>query len=352
MATGKVIGIILPDNLNIRDRGNMLGKVIGHIPNGDYFTLVQNGTWCKIIYKGITGYVYSKYIQGVSTDRYKVVNVVSTDTLNMRDKPNMVGSVISKIPYNAEVDILATGEWLRVCYNGHVGYVYSKYLQDLTPPVVTPPTNPPVPTRTRVALLDAGHFANHNRGAAAGYWEGNWNLAYAFLLKTELEALGWKVYMTRTDGRDLGLITRGAMARKYKADLFYSIHSNACGSQSVRGCGAFYSIDLPQNKAWANAMAKCVAQVMGSPKYYAKVRIGGTKSKADPSTSEDYYSVIDSSQDVGTKNVILLEHDFHTNRAVCYWLSDKDASGKWIINKAHCTAMAKAEAATINKYIV
>jgi hypothetical protein len=204
----------------------------------------------------------------------------------------------------------------------------------------------------KIAVLDPGHFTNHNRGAACGYWEGNFNLAYAFMLKTELEALGWLVYLTRTNGTDLSLTKRGQFAVSKHADLFYSIHSNACGTEAVRGVGAFYSVDRPSNKAFALLQAQIVAAIMGSPKAYANTKASTVYfSTPDPSTLEDYYTVIDSSSDGGVPHIILLEHDFHTNKAVCKWLSgNADGVLPWVINAAHCTAMAKAEAANIHKF--
>lgn len=196
--------------------------------------------------------------------------------------------------------------------------------------------------KQRVAVLDPGHFQNHNKGAAVGYYEGNWMLVYARYLEKELAALGWRVILTRYTGKDISLVDRAKVAVRYKADFFYSLHSNACSSPKVRRVTAFYSVDLPSDKALMLDLARTVAGVMGSPAYYAITRPSTTYfSKPDPSKQEDYYTVIDTAQDLGIPHVGLLEHDFHTNPDVC----------RWLVNRSNLQRMAKAEAAVIDRKI-
>lgn len=196
--------------------------------------------------------------------------------------------------------------------------------------------------KQRVAVLDPGHFQNHNKGAAAGYFEGNWMLVYARYLERELASLGWRVYLSRYTGKDLSLVDRAKIAARYKADFFYSLHSNACSVPSVRRVTAFYSVDLPNDRSLMLELAKTVAGVMGSPAYAAVTRPSTTYfSKPDPSKQEDYYTVIDKAQDLRVPHVGLLEHDFHTNPDVC----------RWLVNRANLQRMAKAEAAVIDRRI-
>ena len=204
----------------------------------------------------------------------------------------------------------------------------------------------------KTIVLDPGHFGSHNQGVAVGYWESKFNLAYAFLLEKELKALGWRVILTRRNETDLSLTARGRIAGNAHADVFYSIHSNACGDRDVRGVGCFYSVDRPGDLAVAKSQADLVAHLMGSPKSYAKYRASTIQhSSPDPSPLEDYYTVIDVASDMGVKHVILLEHDFHTNATVCRWLSAVGSvPGKWSINLLNCVMMAKAEAANIQRH--
>jgi N-acetylmuramoyl-L-alanine amidase len=260
-----------------------------------------------------------------------ITGVKPPGTLNIRDRGSMLGKIIGKIPNGADVEVLSNaGKWYAVEFNGLKGFSWGGYIRLETPK----------PARQPLAVLDPGHFKNHNRGAACGYWEGNAMLDYGFLLKAELEAVGWRVLLTRTGGRDLGLTARGKMAARNKADLFYSLHSNACRDPRVRRVTAFYSVDRPGDKAFTLAQAKTVAEVMGSPAHYACVR-ASTKffSKPDPSVKEDYYTVIDAASDGGVPHVLLLEHDFHTNPDVCRWLTNPDNLRRMAKAEAECIAV-------------
>jgi N-acetylmuramoyl-L-alanine amidase len=346
---GVVIRVVATDTLNLRDAPNNAGNILWKIPPNAYVSVIKwnPGGWHEVSYLGKHGFVYSEYIKVAALPVGTVIGVTPPDTLNMRSNPSMDGTIIGKIPNGAAVDILEEGPWHKVIYDGVTGYCYRPYIKlPVAPP--TPPTG-----RRRIAVLDPGHYVNHNVGVSMGYREGNWNLQYAFILKAALEAQGWKVYLTRTTGLDRGLISRGQYAARMKADLFISIHTNACGDSGVRGVGAFYSVDLPGDRVLASGLASTVAKVMGSPKYYAKVRIGGTRSSGDRDPREDYYSVIDAAQDGGVKHVILLEHDFHTNRTVCAWHSAPGSTNtiNWRIHKEHAVALAKASAAYINNGI-
>lgn len=77
-------------------------------------------------------------------------------------------------------------------------------------------------------VLDAGHggkdpgsFSPHNLP------EKDANLRMAKAVKKELEALGFKVFMTREDDSFVELYDRPKLAHEKNADLFVSIHHNA-----------------------------------------------------------------------------------------------------------------------------
>ena len=59
------------------------------------------------------------------------------------------------------------------------------------------------------------------------------NLAVALLLRQRLEALGYRVIMTRQDDRDVGLYERCAIANTAGADIFISVHANAAVNNSA-----------------------------------------------------------------------------------------------------------------------
>lgn len=74
-------------------------------------------------------------------------------------------------------------------------------------------------------------------GDPEGYWESNSNLSKGLQLRDMLEAKGYTVVMSRTtntEDDDLGLSTIVRLCNESKADVFFSIHSNATGTVSRR----------------------------------------------------------------------------------------------------------------------
>lgn len=77
----------------------------------------------------------------------------------------------------------------------------------------------------------------YGSGDPAGYWESKSNLVKGLALRDMLEAKGYHVVMSRTTNTtadDLGLSTIGNLANASKARLFFSIHSNATGTDARR----------------------------------------------------------------------------------------------------------------------
>ena len=160
--------------------------------------------------------------------------------------------------------------------------------------------------------LDAGHYGRYNQSPVNQmYWESEFSWKFHILLKAELERLGFEVITTRTEQKkDLALEERGR--RSKGCDLFLSIHSNACGTESadhplacvcVSGKCDVLGLDLAQ------AVAKCMETNSG--------RIWKRKGNGNA----DYYGVLRGAAQVGTPG-ILLEHSFHTNRRSTAWLLD------------------------------
>lgn len=77
----------------------------------------------------------------------------------------------------------------------------------------------------------------YQQGDPEGYWESNSNLSKGLQLRDMLEAKGYTVVMSRTTNTeedDLGLSTIVRLSNESKADVFFSIHSNATGTASRR----------------------------------------------------------------------------------------------------------------------
>ena len=97
-----------------------------------------------------------------------------------------------------------------------------------------------------VIVVDAGH-GGKDPGCIGkgGTKEKTVVLSVAKKLKKELDAIGFKTYLTRNDDTFLKLADRAEIAEKRHADLFLSLHANANPSRQTRG----YSVYTLSEKA-------------------------------------------------------------------------------------------------------
>jgi N-acetylmuramoyl-L-alanine amidase len=130
------------------------------------------------------------------------------------------------------------------------------------------PVNPDDPRRTErpagdargVVVLDPGHGrgdpgATHYLGDGSGRWditEADSNLLNAELIRDELTALGYEVYLTREgEGRGPGrplprsfivsdLFARVALSAAVDADVYLAIHGNGAVVKSISGPETWY----------------------------------------------------------------------------------------------------------------
>lgn len=176
--------------------------------------------------------------------------------------------------------------------------------------------------------LDAGHYGKYNQSPVnPAYWESEFTWKFHLMLKTELESRGIEVVTTRTEqDKDLDLVKRGQLAKD--CDLFLSIHSNACDTESVDYPLACCTVNGTAD-VLGHELAEIVGTVMGTS---GKPRI--TKKKQ--SDGRDWYGVLRGAASVGTPG-ILLEHSFHTNRRAT----------EWLMNDENLRRMAAAEADVI-----
>jgi N-acetylmuramoyl-L-alanine amidase len=93
-------------------------------------------------------------------------------------------------------------------------------------------------------VIDPGH-GGENRGAwgqKLGRWEKELTLIMARLVAEEIKVLmpGAKIVLTRKRDRGLSLAQRGQIANSLGADLFLSVHYNACENHSQRGYETYF----------------------------------------------------------------------------------------------------------------
>lgn len=146
------------------------------------------------------------------------------------------------------------------------------------------------------------------------------------MLKEELEKYdGITVITTRKDEeKDLDLTARGRCA--IGCDLFLSLHSNACDSESVDRAVVIYPVSGKERNL-ADALSVCISEAMqlkDKPQIYFR---WNSKNNAD------YYGVIRGAASVGVPGLIL-EHSFHTHNKSAIWLQNKDNLRKLAIAEA------------------
>ena len=97
------------------------------------------------------------------------------------------------------------------------------------------------PVSIKTIVIDPGH-GGKDPGAISprGLKEKYITLKVAKLLKKELQAQGFRVYLTRNKDIYLTLRQRVQLAKIYNADLFISVHVNANRSRKIRGVEVYY----------------------------------------------------------------------------------------------------------------
>ena len=168
--------------------------------------------------------------------------------------------------------------------------------------------------------LDAGHVGSkYNQSPVVKiYYESAMVWALHLKLKAQLEARGFQVVTTRASiDTDLGVYERGTASKG--CDVFISLHSSACGTESVDYPVVYRAYDNKNNvDTLALKLAKKVGELMGT------TQAGRTATRKNSSGGE-YYGVLRGARAVGTPYYMLIEHSFHTNTKATKWLS-KDAN--------------------------
>lgn len=164
--------------------------------------------------------------------------------------------------------------------------------------------------------LDAGHVGSkYNQSPVVKtYYESAMVWKLHLKLKAELETRGFEVITTRADiDTDLGVYKRGAASKG--CNVFISLHSNACSTESVDYPVVYRAYDnLNDVGVLALQIAKKIGELMGTN------QAGRTATRKN-SAGGEYYGVLRGARAVGTPLYMLIEHSFHTNTAATKWLS-------------------------------
>lgn len=116
---------------------------------------------------------------------------------------------------------------------------------------------PKDPKRKKIVVLDPGH-GGKDPGAIGRSWrtyEKNITLSTGQELKKQLEAKGFRVYMTRSTDIFIPLRKRVAIARSYHADLFISLHADSTYNRKAQGL-SIYTLSETASDKEAAALAE------------------------------------------------------------------------------------------------
>ena len=162
-------------------------------------------------------------------------------------------------------------------------------------------------------LLDPGHGPTTNPYPDGVHYEGFQMYYLAYYLFQELKAKGrYTLQSTRNKvSEDPTTQERGEKARG--ADLFLSLHSNACDTPTVDRVVVIPTItntDAPFRNfclQLGDKVKDCLAcdgktQIFDRSYYDVLLK-----------TEVDYYAVLRNAVNVGCKQALILEHSFHTN---------------------------------------
>lgn len=183
--------------LNLRKTASSGAKVLTRIPNGTALTIVEKGSrWCKVTYKGETGYVMTSFLIFGATDTTPdeekptattppaqedssalkaTVYCADGGKLNLRKKASGSAGVLKQIPTGTVLTILEKGStWCKTTYGGKEGYVMTKFLvfdsagSDTTTPE-TPVETPENQSGYAVVTTENGGKLNLRAGRGTGY---------------------------------------------------------------------------------------------------------------------------------------------------------------------------------------
>lgn len=189
-------------------------------------------------------------------------------------------------------------------------------------------------------MLDPGHKTGQNQGAYDLYYEGTKMWELSTYLKEALEEYGFIVARTRDNSdEDLSVERRGKKAAGY--DMFLSLHSDACGDETVNRVTVFYDINDANNAStFARVLSTTVKDSMNKVSNL-KITDAKIKRKAlDDNPNSNYYGVLRSAATTDCPLYYIIEHSFHTNyeSSYCLYQSDK------------LRVIAQDEAAAINAF--
>lgn len=160
--------------LNLRETASLDAKVLGQYPTGTLVEIIKAGSeWHRVSVNGKTGYMLAKYLNSADSAISATVRTNTGTGLNLREQPNMNGTIIMAVKNGQSVSVLQkSSPWSRVKVGNREGYVATKYLNfgsssgsvSGTAAVVHNPKSTQVLNLRREPNLDAQVLAYYHNG--------------------------------------------------------------------------------------------------------------------------------------------------------------------------------------------
>ena len=163
---------VTASSLNFRTGPSTSYSIINVLMNGQKVEYIStSGSWLKVKYNGVTGYVHGDYVSKGTTDNSTTgtTKYVSASVgLNVRSGAGTSYSKLGKLEYKEKVTVLSTSNgWSKINYNGKTGYVDSSYLKSTVPGSTDDNTNNETTGTTKYVNTTSG--LNVRSGAGTSY---------------------------------------------------------------------------------------------------------------------------------------------------------------------------------------
>ncbi len=290
--------IVSSSSVNIRSGAGSTFQQIGYAKTGSKAVMTGiEGLWLKVEFEGTTGYTHKNYwnvsdelIAKFTKPQDHPDTIVSNSSVNLREGAGNSFPVMRNITSGAKAVLTGKeGSWLRIDYNGQIGYSFINYWDVPESVLARYEKQVEVPSANGFKVyLDPGHMGE-GKGAVGihngkKYDENNINYRVAILTKDILEKRGYTVYISKKHSEDpVDLLERSLEANALGADIFVSIHTNSFSNSSANGTIGFWAgqKNNPTTSDWeiksrllAQLLAKSVGNVIGTYKAVSDLSYG------------------------------------------------------------------------------
>ena len=119
-------------SLNMREKASTSSSILTRLPSGTkVLVLADSGSWYKIAYNGMIGYVSDDYLALSATMDVKAgsAKVTSSSNLRLRSGPGTSYDTLTKLSNGAIAEILGVSKgWIKVKYQSYTGYLSAEYV--------------------------------------------------------------------------------------------------------------------------------------------------------------------------------------------------------------------------------